>query len=84
VTKRDDWVVLLPSTRQPNAEFFHLTPKDCFATRARDDATDSYLCPRYETLPPDALIKIGVIATPAVGQRILDWLLRAWGPTGER
>lgn len=35
VTKRDDWVVLLPSTRQPNAEFFHLTPKDCFATRAR-------------------------------------------------
>jgi hypothetical protein len=56
------FTVVLPATRRANPEFFHLKPDDLFLkTPAKEPLTDSYLCPRYETVQHEQLIERGVL-----------------------
>jgi hypothetical protein len=76
VARRGQWLTVLPATTQHRSAFFHLVPGDCFAHRPAESHRDSYLCPRYETLPPPAvaaLQEIGVLSQ-ALRVRLWQWL----------
>jgi len=76
VTHRGQWLTVLPSTTKPNPTFFHIAPSDCFDQRPAESRSDSYICPRYETLPPQAvsvLRKIGVLPQ-ALRISLVEWL----------
>ncbi len=62
LTRHGAFTVLLPATRQAHSDFFHLKPGDVFSKKAPNESpTDSYLCPRYETVTHQRLIERGVL-----------------------
>ena len=69
---------VLPSTTQPAKDFFHLPPKDCLEKRKPPGGEkDSYLCPRYELVPQDAIIEIGIVPQSA-RLAIASWFVKNW------
>ncbi len=74
LARREDRIVVLPATTRRDPSFFHLAAGQCFLTRKRDEPErDSYLCPRYESLPLSGLIAYGVLPH-AVRVQIAHWL----------
>ena len=60
--KRQAFTLLLPATRRPNPEFFHLKPDDWFPRRPPPKLpTDGYLSHQYEAVFHDRLIELGVL-----------------------
>lgn len=62
LARRGLFTLLLPATRRPNPEFFHLKPGDIFARQPpKEPPTDSYLSHQYEAVYHDRLIDLGVL-----------------------
>lgn len=62
LARRGLFTLLLPATRRPNLEFFHLKPGDIFAKQPpKEPPTDSYLSHQYEAVFHDRLIELGVL-----------------------
>lgn len=62
LARRGLFTLLLPATRRPNLEFFHLKPGDIFAKQPpKEPLTDSYLSHQYEAVFHDRLIALGVL-----------------------
>lgn len=62
LVRRSALTLLLPATRRPNPEFFHLKPDDWFPRRPPPEPpTDSYLSHQYEAVAHDRLIELGVL-----------------------
>ena len=83
LTRRGLFILLLPATRRPNPDFFHLKPEDLFLkTPAREPLNDSYLCHQYEAVPHDRLLERGILRH-GVRLAIAAWLQqRSGGPRG--
>jgi hypothetical protein len=72
------FIVVLPATRRAHPDFFHLKPDDLFLkTPAKEPLTDSYLCPRYETVPHERLIERGILRH-SLRLDIAAWVKRQW------
>ena len=79
LARRGIFTLLLPATRRPNLEFFHLKPGDLsFTKQSPKERTDSYLSYQYEAVSHDRLIELGVLRH---GLRIdiAAWLQQRWG-----
>lgn len=82
LTRRGVFTLVLPATRQAHPDFFHLKPGDVFSKKAPNEApTDSYLCPRYETVMHERLIERGVLRH-GLRVDIADWVKQRWGGSG--
>jgi hypothetical protein len=78
LVRRGAFTLLLPATRRPNPEFFHLKPDDWFPRRPPSDPpTDSYLSHQYEALTHDRLIELGVLRH-GLRVDIAYWLKQRW------
>lgn len=73
------FTLVLPATRRPNPEFFHLKPDDWFPRRPPPEPpTDGYLSPQYESVAHDRLIELGVLRH-GLRVDIAHWLKRRQG-----
>ncbi len=77
LARRGRWRSALPATTRPNPRFFRVTADQPFRKWQPTDPRDSYLCPRYETLPDERLRKVGLVPQP-VRVDIARWLRRHW------
>jgi len=70
--KHNDRIIVLPATTQAKDDFFHLLAEQCHQ-KGQTTPRDSYLCPRYESVPQNILKKIGVLPHP-IRIQIVQWL----------
>jgi hypothetical protein len=78
--KHNDRIIVLPATSQDTTDFFHFAADQCYQRhKSYKPPRDSYLCPRYESLPKHALTKIGVLPHP-IRIQIAHWLKNRLNP----
>mgnify|MGYP001768013954 CR=1 FL=1 len=79
LARRGAFTLLLPATRRPNPEFFHLKPDDWFPRRPPPSPpSDGYLSPQYEAVAHDRLIELGILRH-GLRVDIAHWLKRRQG-----
>lgn len=79
LARHGTFTLLLPATRRPNPEFFHLKPDDWFPRRpSPEPPTDGYLSHQYESVTHDRLIELGILRH-GLRVDIAHWLKRRWG-----
>lgn len=57
-------IYVFPATTKRQADFFPIPRGKCFLKRPHAGERDSYLCPRIEAVPHNALIELGMLDHP--------------------